>query len=158
MKKLQSIGILVAIIAISLLSACGSDASKKDQLTFEGYSFAKTSADGKIEETTENTFAPGDAVHLVFKQVKTFELGEDGKHHLDLDLNAYDAKNQVIFSQEKILGESGITVLEQGVADSPYGTFHTSKALESGEYTLELTLHDLVANTSVSQKAKFKLQ
>ena len=147
------------IITTFALTACSTQSSTEvGGLSFEGYTFGRSTADQQIEATETTAFAPGDQIHLILKNVGPFQAGEDGKHRLDMDLEIKNADREIIFEQSDILGEAGVTELEQGIADTPYGTFHSGADLPTGKYTIKLTIHDKVGGGYVSQKASFTLE
>ncbi|PIQ78604.1 hypothetical protein COV82_00370 [Candidatus Peregrinibacteria bacterium CG11_big_fil_rev_8_21_14_0_20_46_8] len=149
---------LAFIVAIFVLSGCGApqpSATQSGGLTFEGYTFGRTTADGQIEATETNVYKPGDQVHLILQNVGPFKADDEGKHHLEMDLEIENDAGEIIFEQKNILEETGITQLEQGIADTPYGTFHSNAALPLGTYTMMLTVYDKVGGGEVSQTAPF---
>jgi hypothetical protein len=57
-----------------------------------------------------------------------------------------------------MLGENGHILLAQDIAGSPYVTFQSALTLPAGTYTMQMTVRDRVARTSVSVKKPFDLK
>ncbi|MCP5104606.1 MAG: hypothetical protein GY950_14565 [bacterium] len=127
-------------------------------LSYRKAVFAKKGNDGKLTPVDDSTFARGEVVNLIFLNVGKFKKGPDGKHLFDIDLEVKNPKGERIFQQEKMLGENGHTLLENDIADSPYGIFYTSIELEPGIYRMTLTIYDKIGNERVSVTKPFKLK
>jgi hypothetical protein len=127
-------------------------------LSYQKVIFAREGSDGVLNPVTDATFARGEKVNLVFINVGKFMKDETGKHSFDLDMVVKNSEGKQVLKQEKMLGENGHIVLENDIADSPYGIFYSSLDQAPGNYYLTLTVYDKIANDKVTVTRPFILK
>ncbi len=147
---------LLVFFIMGVVLAAGESLSAQ-QLTFEEALWAKNDETGKLVAAPEGVFRRGEVVNLVLRQVKTFQVGKDGKCWFDIDLKVKDPKGTSILDQQGLLGEDGHIVLKEGIASSPYGIFESSVDLEPGQYQMILTIRDKIGGGSTSTTQLFTL-
>jgi S1-C subfamily serine protease len=118
--------------------------------------WARLDASGKMV-SCEGRFRRGEKAHLILRQAGPFKAGPDGRCWFDLDMLVTGPGGQVVLEQKDLLGENGHVILPGAVAESPYGIFETSVAMEPGDYKMTLTLRDKVAGTAVPVVRPFTL-
>ncbi len=138
-------GALAAIFALGALFAASIPAST---LEIKETIWARLDSSGKLV-ASENKFRRGEKIHLVLRQAGPFLAGQDGRHWFDLDMTVSGPAGQVVLDQKDLLGEKGHIRLPGAVAESPYGIFESSVAMDQGVYKMTLTLRDKVAGTQV---------
>lgn len=119
--------------------------------------FARKNAEGTLVPVEDATFSRGEVVNMVFLDVGKFQKGMDGKHKFDIDLKVKNSNGELIFEKNAMLGENGHFVLENDIADSPYGMFYTTIDMEPGIYRITLEIYDLVSGQRVTVTKPFKL-
>lgn len=127
-------------------------------LSFQTAVFARKGNDGKFEQLAEPVFSRGEVVDLIFLNVGKFVKGADGKHLFDIDMVVKNSAGETVFQEEKMLGENGHILLDNDIAESPYGMFYTSIEMEPGIYRMTLTIHDRIGNDKVSVTKPFTLK
>lgn len=130
---------------------------EKSGLTIQDSALAKRGAE-TWKRAKDGTFQKGDMVGLVLLNVSGFEKGDDGLNRMDLDIEVKGPDGEIISAKSDILGEEGHANLENNTAESPIGTFNTTPELESGEYTIELTVKDKVGKSRASRRKTFTLE
>jgi hypothetical protein len=120
--------------------------------------FARMDEQNKLNPVEAAVFQRGEAVHFVLINVGLFKKGSDGKHAFDIDMDVNNPDGQSVLSQKAMLGENGHIVLDNDIAGSPYVTFQSALTMPAGTYTLQMTVRDLIAETSVSVKKPFELK
>lgn len=165
---------LIAAVSLLILNGCSAPAIDKQTaqpiappssslqvtptLTVEQVLLARDGAQGKLEPVEEDIFQRGERINIVLVNVKGFKKGSDGKNKFDMDIQVKDASGKIILSQTKLLGAEGHQDLPGNVARSPYGIFNTTKKLEPGDYTLSLSLYDLVGKGVVTKSKVVTLE
>lgn len=147
---------LLVFFIMGVVLAAGESLAAQ-QLTFEEALWAKNDETGKLVAAPEGVFRRGEVVNLVLRQVKTFQVGKDGKCWFDIDLKVKDPKGTSILDQQGLLGEDGHLELKEGIASSPYGIFESSVDLEPGQYQMILTIRDKIGGGSASTTQLFTL-
>lgn len=127
-------------------------------LSYQKVIFAKNGNNGTLNPVSDPTFARGEAVNLIFINVGKFVKDASGKHSFDIDMVVKNSDGKEVLKQEKMLGEKGHLVLENDMADSPYGIFYSSLDLAPGTYYMTLTVYDKIANDKVSVTRPFILK
>ncbi|MDQ1353987.1 MAG: hypothetical protein QG657_4296 [Acidobacteriota bacterium] len=127
-------------------------------LSYQKVIFAKEGSDGTLNPVNDPTFARGEKVNLVFINVGKFMKDASGKHSFDIDMVVKNSEGKQVLKQEKMLGEKGHIVLENDIADSPYGIFYSSLDLAPGVYYMTLTVYDKIANDNVNVTKPFILK
>ena len=120
--------------------------------------FARIDEQNRLNPVESAVFQRGEAVHFVFLNVGLFKKGEDGKHAFDIDMDVKNPEGQSVLNRKAMLGENGHILLENDIAGSPYVTFESALTLPAGVYSIQMTIHDLVARTDVSVKRSFQLK
>jgi hypothetical protein len=120
-------------------------------LTVEQVLLAKDGANGKLEPVEEDIFVLGERVNMVLVNVRGFKKGSDGKNKFDMDIQVKDGNGKIILSQSQLLGTQGHQDLPGNIARSPYGIFNTTSKLGPGDYTITLSLYDLVGKGVVTK-------
>jgi hypothetical protein len=120
--------------------------------------FARMDDQNRLSPVEAAVFQRGEAVHFVFLNVGLFKKGADGKHAFDVDMDVKGPEGQSLLVRKAMLGENGHLLLKNDIAVSPYVTFESALTLAAGTYTIQMTIHDLVAKTDVSVKKPFQLK
>lgn len=129
----------------------------KDGLSYQTVLFAKNGEDGKLERVDEAVFARGETVNMVLLNVGKFQKGLDGKHSFDINMTVKNHQDQVILNKNDMLGEDGHFFLENDIAESPYGMFHTDIGMNAGEYFMTLEIFDRLSGHTLGVTRKFTL-
>ena len=140
------------------IGGCKVETTKSLGLSAKDAVFAEVNEAGKLVPVTDSVFERGDKIALVMMEVKTFKLGEDGKHWMDMDMEVTGPDGEVVLSGEGIFGEKGHIVLQNGIAKNPYGTFPSTLDNEPGEYRIKVTIKDRVGGGSVSKSKALTLE
>ena len=137
-----------------------SPASESQGLTIEKVVLGKKNkTTDKIDPVTSGTFKKGDVVALVLINAGKFKKGEDGNHKFDMDMEVADGKGKVLGKKEGLLGAGGNITLPKDIAESPYGSIDTAVTkLESGDYTIKLTIYDKIGKGRATESKTFKLE
>ncbi len=146
-------GALAVFFALGILSAASVPASG---LEIKDTIWARLDSSGKLV-ASENKFRRGEKIHLVLRQAGPFQAGPDGRHWFDLDMIVSGPDGRVVLEQKNLLGEKGHIRLPGAVAESPYGIFESSVAMEQGDYKMTLILRDKVAGTQIQVVRSFTL-
>jgi hypothetical protein len=173
--------LLASITLMTFLASCGGDSktekspeksptakteksespkSESQGLTIEKVVLGKKNkATDKIDPVASGTFKKNDVVALVLINVGKFKKGDDGKHKFDMDMEIQDGKGKLLGKKEGLLGTGGNIVLPKDIAESPYGSIDTAVTkLESGEYTIKLTIYDKIGTGRATESKTFKLE
>lgn len=124
--------------------------NKTGALPFKEIMWAKTGNDGRMVTVSEPRFRRGETIYLVFRQVGPFKAGEDGKHHLDIDMRVTGPSGAVVLDKKGLLGAAGVRQLKGGIASSPYGIFESSVVNDAGEHQMTITIHDKISGAKAS--------
>jgi hypothetical protein len=146
--------VAIFIVAASLLAG---ETLSAQQLTFEEALWARNDETGRMVAAPEGVFRRGEVVNLVLLQVKTFQLGKDGKCRFDIDLLVKNPTGTIILDKKNLLGEDGHIELKDGIASSPYGIFESHVGLEPGLYQMILTIRDIISGARLSTTQPFTL-
>jgi hypothetical protein len=152
-KRSSWAGFLAGVLACGALFAASVPASAQQ---IKEAIWARLDASGKMV-SCDGRFRRGEKAHLILRQAGPFKAGQDGRHWFDLDMLVSGPGGQVVLEQKGLLGENGHVSLPGAVAESPYGIFESSVAMEPGNYKMTLTLHDKVAGTEVPIVRPFTL-
>jgi hypothetical protein len=126
-------------------------------LEIEDTVLAKKEA-GTWQPVKEAKFKKGDEIGLVLLNVKGFKKGKDGLNRIDLDVQVKGPDGEIILEKKNILGEAGHVNLKNNIAESPVGSFSTTPELESGKYTIKVTIKDKIGGGSASTSKSFTLE
>lgn len=127
-------------------------------LAYQKVIFAREGSDGTLNPVNDPVFSRGEKVNMVFINVGKFLKDASGKHSFDIDMVVKNSEGKLILQQEKMLGENGHILLENDIAESPYGIFYSSLDMASGVYNMTLTVYDKIANDRVSITKPFTLK
>jgi hypothetical protein len=127
-------------------------------LSYQKALFAKKGMDNKLAPVADAIFQRGEAVNFVLLNVGTFKKGADGKHAFDIDMQVMGPTGNLVFEQKNLLAEKGHTVLDQDIAESPYGIFYTSVEMEPGQYLMKLSIRDKIAADTLNVTKPFALK
>ena len=152
----QKNGPAAALAVVFTLSALFAASVPAAALEIKETIWARLDGSGKMV-ACDGQFRRGEKVHLVLRQAGPFEAGQDGRHWFDLDMTVSGPAGQVVLEQKNLLGENGHAKLEGAVAESPYGIFESSVAMDPGTYTMSLTIRDRIAGTQVQVVRAFAL-
>ena len=133
------------------------EAREKSGLQIEKSVLAKK-AGGTWHPVKDASFQKGDVVGLIFLNVRGFEKGKDGLNWMDLDIEVKSSEGEVILEQSDMLGEKGHVKMKNNLAESPVGSFNTTPEMESGKYTIKLTVKDKVGGDIASESKSFTLE
>lgn len=154
-KTLIFLGIILASLLMML--GCQVETSTSFGLEIQDSVLAKKEADG-WQPVSDEAFKKGDVVGLVLMNVKGFEKGDDGLNKMDLDVKVKGPNSEVILDKKDMLEAAGHVDLENNIAKSPVGSFSTSSEMESGKYTIKVTIRDEIGGGSASKSKSFTLQ
>ena len=149
---------LITIFLAALVLSCSADQQPVGNLEVEAAMFAKPDPQGAWTTLEEAVFQPGDDVSLVLLHVTGFEIGEDGLHHYEMNIEVTDVDSQIIFAQAGLYGENGKALLPGGVLEYPCGTYSTTPDFRPGKYGIKLTIFDKVSGKQASRRKEFTLQ
>ena len=113
---------------------------------------------GEWHPVDDAVFNKGDEIGLILLNVGKFSRGEDGLNWLDIDVELKDPSGKVILSEEGILGSSGKADLKDDIAPKPVGSVNTIDDMETGKYTIKVTVHDKVSGNKASTSRTFMIE
>jgi hypothetical protein len=152
-KRSRRAFLLAGVLAWGALSAASVRTSAQQ---IKEAIWARLDPSGKMI-SCDGRFRRGEKAHLILRRAGPFKAGPDGRHWFDLDMLVTGPGGQVVLEQKDLLGENGHVNLPDAVAESPYGIFESSVAMEPGNYEMTLTLRDKVAGTAVPIVRPFAL-
>jgi len=147
----------VIITVIFALIACEKSTSVSVGLSADDTILAKQSGD-QWDPVNNGKFKKGETVGLVMLNVKAFKKGNDGLNWIDMDVEVKDPDGKVILSEKDLLGDSGKLDLKDNIAKSPVGNFSTTSSLQSGKYTIKVTVYDKIGKGYTTNSKTFDLE
>ncbi len=128
------------------------------ELNYKEVIWAKIDDTDRMVSVSEPSFRRGEVIYLILRQVGTFQVGEDGKCRMDIDMTVKDPSGQIILDKTGLLEEKGHIEMKNGIADSPHGFFESNVNMEPGEYRLTLTIRDTISGTKATVVKSFQLR
>ncbi|OLP15738.1 hypothetical protein BST81_24780 [Leptolyngbya sp. 'hensonii'] len=132
-----------------------------EKLTVEQAVLARRTGGSKQEPVLEpianNVFKQGETVYLILKNTGKFKRGQDGLHHLEIDVQVREEEGKILIDKKRLLGKRGQLLLEKDIAQGPYGNVDIDQDAPPGDYSIGVTIYDLVSCQKASRSARFRV-
>ncbi len=129
-----------------------------DRLMISDHFFGRINEQGEQVSNPDGVFDRGENVYFVLRDAGPFQVGEDGMHWVEMDMQVKDEMGTVVFHQDNLFDGTLHKTLEyeNNIIPLLYATF-TPGETPAGTYTYVVTLHDKVGIHSTTRSENFVL-